>query len=533
MPSNRTITIKGDLGLPTDLPSIMSEIRKLARLSHRTTAEDVRFYALCSRSKSMNETNRAAQARAAKRAPGTATPKVSGNSIAATESEIGRISAKGSHRTMAEDRYLGNLQARVAGLNADQRKADTDLAARAARKFASVRRASATPGNVDPLRATAGELRDAALNLVESEAGRFSAGQFDHLEAMVRESTDNRDAAQVARWVLMTESATYRSAFWKSLRYDKPTYTPREIWTLDRFRETFVSEFRDAAESGSFGLAIPATIDPSIVPSAGETAPVVQLCNRVTLTTNVYKGVASVGSPWAFSAEGSTIADEMPVLAQPVVPIFTAKSFVPASIELTEDYPAWQTEIAKTLNQGYIDLLSQKSAAGSGTGEPRGIFPAMANTTAGSGAAHVVVTTAGSLGAVDMRAAWSALPQRFRASSSWVMHENVLSQIRNLAGAASQVDLVVDRQGTMLMGRPVVTSSYCPDFTGTTGSENFTVLGDLSGYTLATRLGMTVELVPQMRDNSGRPIAERGYLAYARVGADVTVPQAMRLLANS
>jgi HK97 family phage major capsid protein len=113
------------------------------------------------------------------------------------------------------------------------------------------------------------------------------------------------------------------------------------------------------------------------------------------------------------------------------------------------------------------------------------------------------------------------------------MHQDVLSQVRNDAGAASQIDVVVDRQGTMIMGRPVISSSYFPDFVSTTGSASFLTVGDLSGFTLANRLGVTVELIPQMRDNSGRPIGERGFMAYARVGANVTVPTSQVLLANS
>ena len=131
------------------------------------------------------------------------------------------------------------------------------------------------------------------------------------------------------------------------------------------------------------------------------------------------------------------------------------------------DYPAWMSEITSTLNRGYVDLMSQKTAVGAGTTEPTGLFTAMVATT--TSPSHVTVTTLGALGAVDVRKAWAALPERFRPSATWCMHQDVLNQIRNADGAAAQVDLVVDRQGTSLMGRPVITSSYFPDFTGTTG----------------------------------------------------------------
>jgi HK97 family phage major capsid protein len=461
--------------LPMDLPGIQREIRKLSPRAGRLDPNEARFFhALTLRRLEIQ--------RAAKRAAKRTTPKAA------------------APKATAPARAAGFTQAPV-------------------------------ERTIDPTRATPIELRDGALKVIERNQHRLTSAQQDHLETLLRESTENRDAATVCKWTIMTENQHYRSAFWKTLRYETPTFTQMETFVLNRFREEFVSEMRAANEAGSFGLAIPATIDPSIVPSAQETAPIVVLSHAVTLTTNVYKGVASVGSSWAFSSEGSTYADETPTLAQPVVPIYTAKSFVPASIELSEDYPDWMAEITKTLARGYADLLSQKSAVGSGTGEPTGLFTALANTT--TNPSHVVVTTTGHIGAVDVRAAWAAVPQRFRASATWVMHEDVLSQVRNDAGAASQVDIVVDRQGTMIMGRPVITSSYFPDFSGTSGSANYLVVGDLSGYTVASRLGLQVELCPQMRDVTGRPIGERGYLAYARLGMDATVPPALALLANS
>jgi HK97 family phage major capsid protein len=470
------------------LEDITAGIRRLARVQHRSPAQNAQFGDLCRQSKAINEAARITRSKSPDRAV--------------------RRSAMTSRRAMAAD------------LAAEQRQAAAAMPA--------VRTA---PKVIDPTRAHPHQLRDAALAIVEREEHRLTPAQADHLEMMLRESDDHRDATTVAKWVCMTENPNYRSAFFKSMRSHAPVFTGLETFAVNRFREEFASEMRAATESGSFGLAIPATIDPSIIPSAQELAPIVQLCTTVTIMTNVYKGVASVGSAWGFSAEGTVIADETPVLVQPNVPIYTAKSFVPASIELTMDYPDFPAEITKTLARGYADLLSQKSAIGSGTGEPTGLFTALANTT--TNPSHISVSTAGHIGAVDVRAAWSALPQRFRANATWVMHENVLSQVRNIDGAAAQVDLIVDRQGTSLMGRPVVTSSYCPDFTGTTGSENYLVVGDLSGYALASRLGVQVELVPTMRDVTGRPVGQRGFLAYARLGMDVTVPPAFNLLANS
>ena len=467
------------IGDEVDQRNMSRAIRRLEGLSNRTPDVEDHLQYLRARVKQMKQMRSAPQARATKRSTPTATPKATPTPKAAPAPAF----------TQKRERTF------------------------------------------DPLRATPYELRDGALKILDRNEHRLSSTQQDHLESLLRESTENRDAATVSKWVCLTEAQGYRSAYWKTLKYDHPLFSPMEAWAVERWQAEFASEVRAAAESGSFGLAIPALIDPSIIPSAGELAPILSLCTTVQVTTDVYKGVTSDGSTWAFSSEGSAIADDTPTLAQPIVPINTAKAFVPASIELSMDYPAWMSEITKVLNRGYLDLLAQKTAVGAGTTEPAGLFTVMANTT--TNPSHVTVTTAGKISATDVRKAWAALPERFRPSATWAMHPDVLNQVRNEAGAASQIDVVVDRQGTMIMGRPVITSSYFPDFVGTTGSESYLTVGDLSGYTVASRLGATVELVPQMRSTGGLPLGERGYLAFARVGGNVTVPASQVLLANT
>ena len=115
------------------------------------------------------------------------------------------------------------------------------------------------------------------------------------------------------------------------------------------------------------------------------------------------------------------------------------------------------------------------------------------------------------------------------------MHENVLNQVRNDAGAASQVDLVTDRQGTSLMGRPVVTSSY------------FEISPERREVKLPHRgrivVGYTAWGKPvgppgradtrHARPGDRAPTGERGFLAFAHVGGNVTNPKSQVLLSNT
>ena len=115
------------------------------------------------------------------------------------------------------------------------------------------------------------------------------------------------------------------------------------------------------------------------------------------------------------------------------------------------------------------------------------------------------------------------------------------SQIRSFSSASQSssyftVDLTADGL-TRLNGRPTYISDYAGGFvSGSTGHQNFAVVGDFASYTVARRLGLTVEAVQhlfqQVTAGTGLalPTGSRGFFAYARAGCDVTNPAGMRLL---
>ena len=234
-----------------------------------------------------------------------------------------------------------------------------------------------------------------------------------------------------------------------------------------------------------------------------------------------------------------------PAFTQPSITIFAAKDFIPFSIEVSQDFPGFATEIGRLFTAEYADRLSQDTAIGAGgSAAPMGIFTRMAATTAGSGAAHVTVTTAGSICAADVRAVWQALPERAKndPSCAWIMSNSVWSQITAL-GAPSvtnglepgAVQYPVGNAGPRLYGEPVIFATAAPAFTGTTGAANYLVVGAFQRYAIAQRVGgMTVELVSSIPNfpASNLPTGNRGFLAVARFGADVLDTASFRLLSN-
>jgi HK97 family phage major capsid protein len=388
-------------------------------------------------------------------------------------------------------------------------------------------------GNADVRRLTNGEARDRALRSLDSrDAGELSAAGKDQVEKMIR-----RDH-YLARRVLVTENEDYRTAWLKLVTDPHPILTPEENRAVQAWYE-YRAMGDVTTTAGGFG--IPVYIDPSIILTAQESGnPFLAIAKQVTVNTNQWKGVSSAGVTWAFQTEAATTTDNSPTLAQPTVLVQMARGFIPFSIEVGEDYPAFASEMATLLAQGYDELLVSKFTSGSGTSEPKGILTAISAV----GGDRVKVTTGGSIGAPDPYLVWQALPQKFRRNASWLMSISVNNAIRQIGAANVFHGYTVNLPAgwaDQLFNRPVYESPYMPaTTTWTTTAEGQALVGDFSNFLIARNGGMSVELIPQLfqqytaNTGVGMPTGQRGWFAYARVGSDCINTSAFRLLvANS
>jgi HK97 family phage major capsid protein len=382
-----------------------------------------------------------------------------------------------------------------------------------------------TETGVDVRSASPLQIRDAALKILDAEGRDLPARQGDHVESLLRTRNGNTDGTAIARRMLLTETDAYRAAFMKGVTQTAPAWTAEEARALNEFRAM------SGATNADGGFGVPVLIDPTIILTSGAgAAPVLELARVVTITTDEWKGVSSAGVSWSYDAELAQVSDDAPTLAQPTVPVYSARGFIPYSIEVGEDYPGFAAEMRRLLDAGYIDLVASQSANGSGTA-PQGIFTALdANTNV-----EVVVGTDGAFSAPDLLKVWKSLPERYRANATWFMHTDVENEIRSFGNANEgyyTVNLAAGGIGN-LFGRPVRTSDYAPEFTGTTGAANILVVGDFSNFLVAQRAGMSIELVPHLLGANGRPTGSRGWFAYARHGFDSVNDLGFRLLQNT
>lgn len=371
-------------------------------------------------------------------------------------------------------------------------------------------------------------VRSAALRILEDRdesAVPLRTHQVDQVDHLVRSNMD------IARRLVVTEHPDYKSAWHKVLMDPQGDHylTDAERAALRRYYEYRAQ----SSTSGAGGLAVPILIDPSVILTNQESDnPFLRLCTVIDVNTNVWKGVNAAGMTWSFDTEASAVSDDAITITQPVVGIYMARGFIPYSYEIGEDWPGFQSEMARVLAAGYDELLLSEFTTGAGTGGPTGVITAADASTG----VEVASTTDGQFGQEDIYKVWKALPQKYRRNASWMMSVDVMNRVRAFGTAdawhAQTVQLPVGAIDA-LFGKPVYENDHFPDFSSTTGASNRLMLGDFSCYTIARRRGMEVELVPQIFDvTDNRPTGQRGWFATARIGGNFNNLAGVRLLQN-
>lgn len=407
---------------------------------------------------------------------------------------------------------------------------------------------SADPFDGDPRMLGRQEVISRARTVLDAEDEvSISDASKAHVEKMLKRSGSREeegeyqlDGSYIARRMLLTENEAYRSAFQKYARLGAAAaFTPSEQSAVAAYQDFEIRRAMSENTSSAGGVGIPVLIDPSIIVTSGAAdVPMLRYCRIETVTNNLWQGVSSAGMTWAYSTEATEASDNSPTLAQPSVRVHAAKGFLPYSIEVSMDYPDFASEMGRLLDQGYQDLLANKTMTGSGTNEPFGIFNALDASTFD----EVVTTTDGSFGGPDIFKVWNALPERYRSNATWVMSVAVQSAIRQFAASQSSTSayFTIDLTGGefRINDRPVILTDYAPTFSGavpgTTGAQNILAVGDWrQTYLWVQRAGMSIEQVPLLFGGSNRfPTGQRGIYAWARNGGNVVNNLGARLLQN-
>ncbi|MFF0598064.1 phage major capsid protein [Streptomyces antibioticus] len=388
------------------------------------------------------------------------------------------------------------------------------------------------PFEEDPRTLSGRAVYDRSMAVVDSsEGGRhLEPRQKERIQKVLRTRTGDLDGELVGQLLLATENPHYRSAFQKIAASTTPVFTPEESRAIERVG--LIKRAMSVGSPGSGGFAVPVLIDPTIIlTQQGSENDILRLARVETITNDTWKGLSTAGVSWQFHQEAQAATDNSPTIAQPEVPTHRADGFIPFSIEIGMDWPGFAEQMSMLLASGYDELLADKLTLGSGADQPTGLVTALDAVT---NPANIELASASVLQGSDIYGLWNALPQKYRRrmSTAWLSSTSVQNTIRQLGTSDPNFTVDITQEAIpRLFGREYPMNDYMADFVAGTSTDPLLIVGDFQNYLVAQRAGMQVEFLPMLFDvTNNRPTGQRGWFAWARVGADVVNDAAFRLL---
>ncbi|MFI6274303.1 phage major capsid protein [Streptomyces sp. NPDC050988] len=390
------------------------------------------------------------------------------------------------------------------------------------------------PFGEDPRTLSGRAVYDRSMAVVDSsEGGRhLEPAQKERVQKLLRTQTGDTDGELVGQLLLATENPHYRSAFQKIAASTAPVFSPEESRAIERVG--LIKRAMSVGSPGGGGFAVPVLIDPTIIlTQQGSENDILRLARVETITNDTWKGLSTAGVSWQFSAEAAATTDNSPTMTQPEVPTHRADGFIPFSIEIGMDWPGFAEQMSMLLASGYDELLAEKLTTGSGNGQPTGLVTALDAVT---NPANIEIASTSVLQASDIYGLWDALPQKYRRrmTTAWLSSTNIQNTIRQLGTTDPNFTINLTEEAIPRMfGREYPMNDYMSDFVAGTSTAPLLVVGDFKNYLVAQRAGMQVEFLPMLFDvTNNRPTGQRGWFAWARIGADVINDHGFRLLVD-
>jgi HK97 family phage major capsid protein len=430
----------------------------------------------------------------------------------------------------------------------DRLMADYNLALDRAEQVAAVRAAAKDPKNREAGFAVPGsdtatgnrrfgdDDRGLALRAIDGGLGGTSDEGRETVARALDEAHargDHEEVSALSRWALAAGDDNYRTAFaklWRDPEFGHREFSAAELDAYQRAQQ--VSRAMNLGSSSAGSAMLPTHLDPAIIiTGAGVIDPVRSVCRVEVIATQTWHGVTAAQVAMSWDGEAAQVSDDTPSFGAPAVKTHKIQGWLQASIEALED-TAFGSQVGGLFSDALSNALGAAltTGAGDGSNQPTGFITAL-----DGGSSEVAPTTAETYGRLDPRKLQEALPARYRANAKFMANLAVLNLTRDFPLLASGTEVsLVDDSGPIprVHGWELIeNSSMDGAYNAAATADNFLlVAGDWKHYLCVTRVGSSIEFVPHVFGANGRPSGERGYYFYARVGGDVLVDDAFRVL---
>lgn len=379
------------------------------------------------------------------------------------------------------------------------------------------------PFDLSDLRWDAGAdaFRSKALGAIERVDGLSDAGR-EKAEGVLREvDTDGR----LARHIAATGAPAYRTAFIKGAAGQQALWTDAERRAVEVARAASLT-------GNAGGYAVPFTLDPTIIDTgAGSRSPMRQIATIKQTLTNSWNGVTSDGVTARWAGEATQASDNAPTLWAAPIAVHKADVFVPFSIEIGQDWSGMEGEVRTMIIRAKDNLENTGHLLGDGSAKPYGLI-----TDLVAYSKTVAPTTAEVFAKEDVYKVENEVAQRYLDNASWLGNRAWYNAIRNFdtAGGSAMWERIGAALPPQLLGYNAYVATPMDNVlpvASATANNYGLVLGDIrEAYYIVDRVGLTVEFVPHLFGEDGRPTGQRGFYAYWRVGGRTVNPDAARVL---
>jgi HK97 family phage major capsid protein/HK97 family phage prohead protease len=398
---------------------------------------------------------------------------------------------------------------------------------RTERTFSSAPSAPRKPENIYDL----GEIRAAAhgeedyLGLVRDNAKRaIERGQYSRMASredaqghaeMLLDTIDD-ETGTLAHRFLKTGSPLYERAWSKAVAAGTP-----QLLSGEEYRALSLGT------DGSGGYAVPFQLDPSVIlTSAGVINPLRDISRVEQIVGKEWMGVVSAGVSVSRAAEAAEASDNSFTLTQPTVRTNRVQGFIPFSYELAESWAQVRNEITRAL----VDAKGREEANSFMNGDGTGLNAGGVIGTL-SGGSLVAATSGQAFTAADVYHLEESLDPRWRTpDAKFIAHRAIYNKIRQFDqyGGAQLWQRIGAGMPAELLGYSALESSVM-DSTHATG-DLFLLFGNFQQFLIVDRIGMSVELIPQVFGANQRPTGQRGIYAIWMNNSAVLVPGAFKAL---
>lgn len=372
---------------------------------------------------------------------------------------------------------------------------------------------SAASGNED----FSSRLRDNAMRAVEKAKFARSTSR-EAAQEQVQNLLDNVDneAGDLAKRMLATGSPVYERAFGKALKScSLAGLTAEEQRAL-------------STTAADGGYAVPFQLDPTVIlTNAGTINPLRQIARQEQIVGKQWQGVTSSGVTVTRSAEAAEATDGSFTIAQPVVSTNRVTGFVPFTYEIDLEWNQLRSEITRMLADAKEREEATSFTVGDGTGvNANGVVTTLSGNT-------VTTAVASTFAAVDLYSLETALAPRYRlgGNAKFLANKSLYQAVRQFdtAGGAQLWERIGAGMPSQLLGYD---SYEVSDMASSlvTGGAKVALLGDFSNFLIVDRIGMNVELIPQIFGPSGFPTGQRGVFAIWMNNSKILNDAAFKLL---